>query len=68
MPLRHLEDTARLQGKMDRKTPVEIRRAATVQMLHGTIVLKTNKMDLNEQDAYRSFKTREDVVQLFNTY
>ena len=66
--LRHLEDTAHLPKRMGRETPEEIRKAATAQMLHGTIVLRTNKMDFDGQDAYRSFKTREDVEQLFDTY
>ena len=66
--LRHLEDTAHLPKKMGRETPEEIRKAATAQLLHGTIVLKTNRMDFDGQEAYRSFKTREDVEQLFDTY
>lgn len=66
--LRHLEDTAHLPKKMGRETPEEIRKAAQAQMLHGTIVLKTNKMDFSGQEAYQSFKTREDVGQLFDTY
>jgi transposase len=66
--LRHLEDTAHLPKRMGRETPEEIRKAATAQMMHGTIVLKTNKMDFNGQDAYRSFKAREDVEQLFDMY
>ncbi len=37
-------------------------------MMHGIIVLKTNRMDFIGQDAYRSFKTREDVEQRFDTY
>ena len=28
----------------------------------------SNRMDFNGQDAYWSFKTREDVKQLFDTY
>ena len=66
--LRHLEDTAHLPKRLGRETPEEIRKAAQAQMLHGTIVLKTNRMDFGGQDAYRSFKAREDVEQLFDTY
>ena len=66
--LRHLEDTAHLPKRMGRETPEEIRKAAQAQLLHGTIVLKTNKMDFGGQDAYQGFKTREDVEQLFDTY
>ena len=66
--LRHLEDTARLPKRLGRETQEEIRKAAQAQMLHGTIVLKTNRMDFGGQDAYRTFKTREDVEQLFDTY
>ena len=66
--LRHLEDTTHISRKIGRETPMEIQSAVRAQMLHGTIVLKTNKMDFNGQDAYKSFKTREDVEQLFDTY
>ncbi|MBR4674811.1 MAG: transposase [Victivallales bacterium] len=66
--LRHLEDTAHLPKRMGRETPEEIRKAAQAQIMHGTIVLKTNRMDFGGQDAYRCFKTREDVEQLFDTY
>ncbi len=66
--LRHLEDTVRMPKRMGRETPEEIQKAATAQMMHGTIVLKTNRMDFIGQDACRNFKTREDVEQLFDTY
>ena len=42
--------------------------AARAQLLHGTIVLKTNRMGFDGQEAYRCFKAREDVEQLFDTY
>ena len=66
--LRHLEDTAHLPKRIGKETASEIQKAVQAQLLHGTIVLKTNKMDFNGQDAYQSFKTREDVEQLFDTY
>ena len=53
---------------MGREMPEEIRKAARAQLLHGTIVLKTNKMDFGGQAAFLDFKTREDVEQLFDTY
>ena len=46
-------------------TPSEIQKAVQAQILHCTIVLKTNKMDFNGQDAYQSFKTHVGLDALF---
>ena len=62
------EDTARLPKRIGRETPEEVMEAARAQLLHGTIVLKTNRMGFDGQEAYRCFKAREDVEQLFDTY
>jgi len=66
--LKHMEDTSHIPERIGKETPEEIKKVTTSSLMHGTIVLKTNKMDFDGITAYQSFKTREDVEQLFDTY
>ena len=66
--LRHLEATGRGTAKIGQETEDELRKAQEAQLLYGTFVLKSPLMSVGAEEAYKLYKTREDVEQLFDIY
>lgn len=66
--LRHVETNGRMTGKIGRETPEELKEIQEAQLLFGTFALKSTLLDVDAEDTYRLYKTREDVEQLFDTY
>ena len=66
--LQHAEATAHAPGKIGKETPAQLRLAARRQLGFGTFVLKTNLMDATPEEVYKTYKTREEIEQLFDAY
>jgi len=66
--LRHMEATGRGISKIGQETEAELRKAQEDQLLYGTFALKSSLMSAGAEEAYKLYKTREDVEQLFDIY
>ncbi len=66
--LRHQEQSNLRGADIGNETPEQIRKVAAAQLLSGTICLKTSLMDRDAQTVYRTYKLREEIEQLFDTY
>lgn len=67
--LRHLEQsTVRDDDDIGNEPEKKVREIAKRQLLCGTICLKTSLMEGSAQDLYSTYKIREEVEQLFDTY
>ena len=67
--LRHLEQsTVRSGDDIGNESGEKVAEIAKRQLLCGTICLKTSLMDVAAQDLYSTYKIREEVEQLFDTY
>lgn len=67
--LRHLEQSAVRGGdRIGKETPEKVAEVAKRQLLCGTICLKTSLMDGDARTVYSTYKIREEVEQLFDTY
>ena len=66
--LQYAETLAHAPGKIGDETPEQLRLAAQRQLGFGTFVLKTNLLDATAEEIYRTYKTREEIEQLFDTY
>lgn len=67
--LRHLEQsTVRGDDDIGNETAARVAKIAQRQLLCGTICLKTSLMEGDAKAIYSTYKTREEVEQLFDTY
>lgn len=67
--LRHLEQsTVRGEDDIGNETAEKVAKVARKQLLCGTICLKTSLMEGDAQAVYSTYKIREEVEQLFDTY
>ncbi len=67
--LRHLEQsTVRDGDEIGNETAAKVARVAQRQLLCGTICLKTSLMEGDAKSVYSTYKMREEVEQLFDTY
>ena len=67
--LRHLEQsTVRDSDDIGSETAEKVAKIARRQLLCGTICLKTSLMDCDAKSLYSTYKIREEVEQLFDTY
>ena len=67
--LRHLEQSmVRDDEDIGNETAAKVAKIAKRQLLCGTICLKTSLMDGDARSVYSTYKTREEVEQLFDTY
>ena len=67
--LRHLEQSAvRDADDIGSETADKVAKIARRQLLCGTICLKTSLMDCDAKSLYSTYKIREEVEQLFDTY
>ena len=66
--LRHQEQSNLRGADIGNETPEQIRKVAAAQLLSGTICLKTSLMGRDAQTVYRTYKLREEIEQLFDTY
>ncbi|MBR1644425.1 MAG: transposase [Bacteroidales bacterium] len=67
--LRHLEQsTVRDTDDIGNESPDKVSKIARRQLLCGTICLKTSLMDMDAKTVYSTYKIREEVEQLFDTY
>jgi len=67
--LRHLEQsTVRGEDDIGNETVEKVAKIAKKQLLCGTICLKTSLMEGDAQAVYSTYKIREEVEQLFDTY
>ena len=67
--LRHLEQsTVRDADEIGRETAAKVAKVAQRQLLCGTICLKTSLMEGDARRIYSTYKIREEVEQLFDTY
>lgn len=67
--LRHLEQcTVRSGDDLCRETEAKAAEVARRQLLCGTVCLKTSLMDGDAQKIYSTYKIREEVEQVFDTY
>lgn len=65
----HLElNASRGDGRIGKETAEEVAKAARGQLLCGTICLKTSLMGMDAQELYSTYKTREEIEQIFDTY
>lgn len=67
--LRHLEQSTVRSGEdIGSETADKVAKVARRQLLSGTICLKTSLMDGDARTIYSTYKIREEVEQLFDTY
>lgn len=66
--LRHQEQSSLHGADIGNETPAQIRKVASSQLLSGTICLKTSLVDHDAATVYRTYKLREEIEQLFDTY
>ena len=67
--LRHLEQsTVRDDDDIGNETAAKVAKVAKRQLLCGTICLKTSLMEGDARTIYSTYKIREEVEQLFDTY
>jgi len=66
--LRHAEQNAARGPEVGRETPAQLQRIKRTQKLAGTICLKTSMETADAETVYRTYKVREEVEQLFDTY
>ena len=67
--LRHLEQsTVRDSDDIGNETAEKVAKIAKRQLLCGTICLKTSLMEGDAKTIYSTYKIREEVEQLFDTY
>lgn len=67
--LRHLEQgTVRDSDDIGNETAAKVAKVAKRQLLCGTICLKTSLMEGDAKAIYSTYKIREEVEQLFDTY
>ncbi len=66
--LRHQEQSNLRGADIGRETPAQIRKVVAAQLLSGTICLKTSLVDRDAQTVYQTYKLREEIEQLFDTY
>ena len=67
--LRHLEQsTIRSDDDIGNETAEKIAKVAKKQLFCGTICLKTSLMDGDARTVYSTYKIREEIEQLFDTY
>ena len=64
----HEQSTVRGDDDVGNETPEKIAKVARKQLLCGTICLKTSLMDGDARAVYSTYKIREEVEQLFDTY
>lgn len=66
--LRHAEQGALRGMDVGRETQAQLRRVKKAQKRAGTICLKTSMETDDAETVYRTYKVREEVEQLFDTY
>ena len=66
--LRHSEQSSLRGIDVGRETEAQLRRVKKAQKLAGTICLKTSMETDDAETVYRTYKVREEVEQLFDTY
>ena len=66
--LRHSETVSHPSARIGSETPAQLRLAAQRQLGSGTFVLKTNLLDAAPEEVYKTYKTREEIEQLFDAY
>ena len=66
--LRHAEQSALRGADVGKETPAQLRRIKKAQKLAGTICLKTSMETDDAETVYKTYKVREEVEQLFDTY
>ncbi len=67
--LRHLEQsTVHEDDNIGNETAAKVAKVAKRQLLCGTICLKTSLMEGDSKAIYSTYKIREEVEQLFDTY
>lgn len=66
--LRHLEQSAIRGDTIGRETEAQLARVKESQKMAGTICLKSNMRDTTPEDVYRTYKVREEIEQMFDTY
>ena len=66
--LQHMEMNSRHTKKIGKESENELKNIVNAQLMYGTFALKTNMLDRNAIETYKTFKTREDVEQLFDLY
>ena len=66
--LRHAEQSAPRGADIGGETERQLERVKSTQKLAGTICLKTSMDTDSAEDVYRTYKVREEVEQLFDTY
>jgi hypothetical protein len=64
----HAETVSRLSKKIGRESAADVSAAAQKQLEFGTFVLKTCQNDMTPETLYQTYKTREEIEQLFDTY
>lgn len=64
----HMESTSVGIRRVGKETPDEARASALAQLVCGTFVLRTNLLDMPPEKVYTTYKSREEVEQLFDTY
>ena len=67
--LRHLEQSAVHDDEdIGNETATKLAKIAHRQLLCGTICIKTSLMEGDARFIYQTYKTREEIEQLFDTY
>ncbi len=66
--LRHQELSNLRGADIGSETPGQLRKVAKSQLLCGTICLKTSLKECDAQTVYQTYKMREEIEQLFDTY
>ena len=66
--LRHQEQSNLRGADIGNETPEQISKVAEAQQLSGPICLKTSLKGHDAQIVYRTYKMREKIEQLFDTY
>ena len=66
--LRHAEQRMARGTDVGRETEAQLRKIKKAQKLAGTICLKTSMETDDAETVYKTYKVREEVEQLFDTY